>query len=64
MFIEDEVIVNIWWTFTFLDDPYLLIISARVIQVTVYPNQVYFEFYWQNLYYLNCFSCKIFDCNK
>lgn len=45
MFIEDEVIVNIWWTFTFLDDPYLLIISARVIQVTVYPNQVYFEFY-------------------
>lgn len=28
MFIEDEVIVNSWWTSIFLDDPYLLLVQG------------------------------------
>lgn len=56
MFIEGEVVVNSWWNNIF--GLYLLIVSARVIQVTVDPGQFHFEFYWQHLFNLNCFSYK------
>lgn len=42
MFIEDEVVVNSWWSDIF---GLYLLISARVIQVTAYLGQFYFEFY-------------------
>lgn len=56
MFIEDEVVVNSWWSNIF--GLYLLIISARIIQIIVYPGQFHFEVYWQHLFYLNFFSYK------
>ena len=56
MFVEGEVVVNSWWSNIF--GLYLLIVSARIIQIIVDPDQFHFEFYWQHLLNLNCFSYK------